>query len=218
MPSSARVYRVNGPRRRNIRKFKEGAASQALGKLTPGCEIFCLTYGQFSLIDAIVAIINQTGPAHVALATWSAAHHDLEKTHAMLASAQIQSMRFIVDRSFENIMPHYCRIMRELFGPQCIRTIKTHAKWCVIHNDDWHIVLRTSMNLNYNPRLENIEISDDAEFAAFFLNLADEIFAEVPPGITADGDLPECQGLLWDQPSGKATAGRMMDLKLIEFD
>lgn len=56
--TTAKTYKTQGPRQRKIRKFKEGAAAQVLGGLTPGCEIFCLTYGQFSLIDALVAIID----------------------------------------------------------------------------------------------------------------------------------------------------------------
>ena len=50
-----------------------------------------------------------------------------------------------------------------------------------IRNRDWDIVVRTSMNLNENPRLENIEISESKEFADFFCHIADEIFSEIKP-------------------------------------
>jgi hypothetical protein len=37
------------------------------------------------------------------------------------------------------------------------------------------------MNLNENPRLENIEISEDRRLAEFFQTVADDVFAEVKP-------------------------------------
>jgi len=52
----------------------------------------------------------------------------------------------------------------------------------VIRNEKWDIVVRTSMNLNENPRLENIEISENRKFAEFFQTVADEIFKEVGVG------------------------------------
>jgi len=96
------------PKKRMIRAAKVGSASDAIGKLEPGCEIYCLTFGQFSLIDALSAIIDQTGPADVTLATWTAADADLTRAESMMASAKIKSMRYIVDRSFETRMPHCC--------------------------------------------------------------------------------------------------------------
>lgn len=187
--SESRTYTAPKPRRRVIRPAKIGTAATAIGELTPGCEIFVLTYGQFSLIDALTAILKQTGPAHITLATWSAADADLRRAKALLASAAILSMRFIVDRSFATRHPSYCASMREFFGDECIRTTRSHAKFATITNDRWNLAIRTSMNLNHNPRLENLEISDDADLCGFFTLIADEIFAEQPKGVT-NGELP----------------------------
>jgi hypothetical protein len=72
--------------------------------------------------------------------------------------------------------------MRELFGDASVRTMRSHAKFIAIRNDRWSIAVRTSMNLNENPRLENIEISDDAGLCAFLWQIADDVFAEQAPG------------------------------------
>jgi hypothetical protein len=72
--------------------------------------------------------------------------------------------------------------MTELFGRDCIRAISTHAKFILARNDDWNVVVRTSMNLNENPRFENIEISDDPAFCGFMFEIADYIFTAVPEG------------------------------------
>lgn len=205
---NAKTHKSKAPKRRVIRAAKVGSASDAIGKLEPGCEIYCLTFGQFSLIDALCAILEQTGPADVTLATWTAADADLTRAEAMLTAAKIRSMRYIVDRSFETRMPYYCAAMRRLFGDDCIRTTRSHAKWCVIRNEQWNLAIRTSMNMNHNPRLENIEISDDPALADFMTAVADELFAEQEPGVF-NGELPGLAGIENVKRQGLASAGKI---------
>ena len=160
---------------------KRTSADDAIGKLEKNCDLFILTYGQFSLIDAMMSILDQTGPAHISISTWTAAHAHLDRSAELFESAEILSFRMIVDRSFKTRQPKYYQHMINLFGVESIRQIRTHAKFMVIKNDDWNIVVRTSMNLNENPRLENIEISDNKDFADFFGKIVDDIFIEVKP-------------------------------------
>lgn len=171
------------PRKRRIRVAKTAAAREAIGTIEPGCEVYVLTYGQFSLIDALVAILEQTGPADVCVSTWSAARADLERSMKLLESADIRSMRWLVDRSFLTRKPKECALLRRLFGDDCIRTLSTHAKFLTIRNERWSLAIRTSMNLNGNPRLENIEISDDDALCEFMERAVDEVFGEQEPGL-----------------------------------
>lgn len=160
---------------------RKSSASVAIGELEKNQDTFILTYGQFSLIDAVVAVLDKTGPAHVAISTWTAAHADLTRSAELLESAEILSLKMIVDRSFPTRQPEYFRHLKTIFGPESIRLINTHAKFVTIGNDDWKIVIRTSMNLNGNPRIENIEVSENAEFYAFFQTIVSDIFSEIPP-------------------------------------
>lgn len=167
---------------REMRLAKSLAAADAIGELRPFQDVYILTFGQFSLVDALVHILSQTGPANVDLSTWTAADAHLEKTKSLIESADILRFRMIVDRSFESRQPEYVYHMRKLFGAECTRAVRTHAKFFVVTNDNWKVVARTSMNLNENPRLENIEISTDESLAEFMTQIVDEIFAEVPEG------------------------------------
>ena len=157
-------------------------------------DVFILTYGQFSLIDGLMAILDQTGPAHVSISTWTAAHADLTRSASLLESGEFLSFRMIVDRSFPTRQPAYYQHMINLFGSASIRTIRTHAKYLVVKNEKWNIVIRTSMNLNTNPRLENMEISDNKMFANFFKEITDNIFAEIPEK-KAKSDLPKLENI-----------------------
>ena len=179
MSTKAKSFKKNS--QRDIRVAKQSNAAEAIGTMQKGQDVFILTYGQFSLIDAVVEVLGQIGPAHVIMSTWTAAHAHLSRSAELLASTEILSFRMIVDRSFKNRQPAYFNQMQELFGASCTRAIPTHAKFIVLQNNDWNIVIRTSMNLNENPRLENIEISDNADFADFFVKITDEVFKEIAP-------------------------------------
>ena len=164
---------------KKIRACKQGTAAEAIGKLEKNTDTFVLTFGQFSKIDALMAILDQTGPAHVTISTWTAAHAHLDRASELIASADILSFKMIVDRSFKTRKPQYFNQMIDLFGVECIREINAHSKFMIIENDKWHIVVRTSMNLTGNRRLENLEISESKEFTAFFNGVVDDIFKEV---------------------------------------
>ena len=175
------------PRTGRTKKFYSFAgARECIGELSRNCEIFGLTKGQFSLFNIIQVVLEKTGPADVLISTWTAAGADTKQAKEFLQNGLIRKIRWIVDRSFMSRQPEYCRILLNEFG-DCIRTIRTHAKFIVITNERWHFVIRTSMNLNSNPRIEDFEISEDREFADYFLRFADEIFTTHDPVDNFDG-------------------------------
>lgn len=169
-------------RRRKIRQAHTATARDVFRDLPPGAEIVVLTHGQFSLIDALEALLDTTGPADLTVSTWSAAGADLTHAHQFLVDGRVKSIRFVVDRSFATRQPDYCGVLRSLYGDDAIRTTRCHAKFATIRNDAWNLAVRTSMNLNENPRLELIEVSDDPSLAAFLDAEVDAIFAASPPG------------------------------------
>lgn len=172
------------PARRRVRAAKMASAREAIGELKRGQDVFILTFGQFSLIDALVAILDQTGPADVSIATWTASADHLERLAIQLgAMVNAESFRLIVDRSLKERHPENYTRMIHMFGVDSVRTVyKTHAKFMLIRAPSYDIVVRTSMNLNHNARLETIEISEDREFAEFFQTLIDGVFREIEPG------------------------------------
>ena len=117
-------------------------------------------------------------------------------------------MRCVVDCSFGQRQPGYLAQVRELFGDDAIRSTRTHAKYAVITNDEWSVAVRTSMNLNENPRLESIEVSDDPELAGFLLRLTDELFTEELPGDFRTKSRPELHGMPGIQPAASVAMGR----------
>lgn len=166
----------SAPRKRRIAFNETEQAAQAIGPLEPNCEIFGLTKGQFSISDVIQHCLTETGPASVDIATWTASLGDIKRAENLLRDGRITRIRFVVDPSFKSRKPEFCKALIDTFGDGCIRTINSHAKFAIIRNERWNLAVRTSMNLNPNPRLENFEISDDKALASFFTGIVDQVF------------------------------------------
>lgn len=187
--------------KRTVRSGKTGGCAHAIGPVEPGMEVFVLTHGQFSLIDALVYLSREIGPCDLSVSTWTAGSEDLQHMADLLASGQFRSVRFLVDRSFVTRQPAYCAKLRTLFGDDVIRTTRAHAKFITLRNDRFDLAVRTSMNLNYNPRMENIEISDDPALADFMDREFDTYFREQQPGLF-NAELHE------GSPAGSIKTGR----------
>lgn len=158
-------------------------AADALGPIEPGIELYALCKGDYSLVDIVEHCLNATGPADVTISTWTAAGADLEFALGFVLDGRIRSSRWVVDFSFPQRQPAYFALLVDRFGAGSVRATANHAKFVMIRNESWNLVLRTSMNLNLNKRLESIEISDHAEMAEYLTDVVGELFA-------LDGDGP----------------------------
>lgn len=174
--NSGCVLKRSRVRREYTTAIRQESAKSAIGTLKPGVEIFGFTKGQFSIIDVIEHCLRETGPAHVFIATWSAAAADIKAAHKFLNSGKILTIKMLVDYSFQSRKPEFCSELVSTFGADALRVTVIHAKFVLIYNDDWNLVIRTSMNLNFNPRYENFEISDNREFLEFQQSIIKEIW------------------------------------------
>ena len=161
---------------REIRHAMYGEnAEKCIGKIEKGFEFFCMTKGQFSIINVIETILKQTGKADVIISTWTAANAEIKKAEKFLSNGNINNLHWIIDRSFKTRQEKYYNILKEKFGEACISETNSHAKFILIRNNEWNIVIRTSMNLNENKRLESFEISDHKGLFDYLMTLCQDI-------------------------------------------
>ena len=176
----------------------QSAAEAVSGLERDGMELFGLTKGQFSLTDMIEAILEKTGPADLSISTWTAANGDVTRMLELLNSGAIRSCRWMVDLTFMRRCPQLTAEIRAKFGADAIRVTKTHAKFCTITNDDWQIALRSSMNLNQNPRMESFQVGHDPVLCQFLSEVLDDVWKRQDKGI-ADLSSKEIAGWWNDQ-------------------
>lgn len=174
-------------RRAELRVAALECATAAVGTIEPGMRVLAVTKGQFSLQDLLGAVLAQTGPAHVKVSTWTAGLRDIENAALLIESGEILSLSLLVDKSLAQRQPKYVARLQELFGEGVVSVSYIHAKFALVWNDAWSLCIRTSMNLNHNPRTEYFEIDDDREMLEWFLQLCDEIEGAAPGGLDADG-------------------------------
>ena len=169
------------PVRRIIKHRRQAAsgvsdAATVIGRIEHGVEISGMTNGQFSLIDMLEHVLDEIGPAHVAISTWTMGIYDLERAARFFADRRMLTSRWLVDPSMFSRRPELAGQMLEAFGVDAFRPINTHAKFATLVNDGWAVAIRSSMNLNPNKRLEHFDISESPELASFFNTIVDDIF------------------------------------------
>lgn len=173
------VKRSSRDIKRELRHLTQGQNCQeSLGKIYQGMEIFGLTNGQYSIINIIEEVLQQTGPADINISTWTAANAEIKKAENFLRNNKIKSLRFLFDRGFPTRQPKYFELMRSLFGDEVFRLTRSHCKFVTIVNDQWNVAIRTSMNLNENKRIENFEISDCKALSDYLVEIVDGFFKE----------------------------------------
>ena len=176
------VLRRRIPANRLIEDQRRAAsAAEAIAALErDGCELVGLTRGQFSLTDLLEAVLAKTGPAALSISTWTAASASVQTMLELLQTGQITSCRWLVDCTFVRRVPALVAQIRKEFGDDAIRVTRTHAKFATVTNADWKIAIRSSMNLNQNPRLESYELGHDRQMCAWLEQVLADVWANQP--------------------------------------
>ena len=201
--------------KRNMRaRFsKVASARDTIAGFGRDMDVAGLTFGQFSLIDLIQAALEITGPADVTISTWSAGFYDIDAAERFRANGLMRSVRFVMDAASMKKGQASVYDIADLFGKDAIRTTRTHAKFALVRNDDWDVVITSSMNLNLNPRCEQFEMTDDAERCGMFAAFADALFEELPAGgarsRNGDQSLPLLSGLEAVEPVTGVAVGKI---------
>lgn len=169
---------------RDVRRAKSAAA--AIAGLTKTNELYGFTKGQFSLLDLIIACLQFTGPARLFVSTWTAARHEILKLQDLLEAGQILDVRWLIDFTFARRDPEAANQIRQTFGLDSVRVSQNHAKFCLFENDHWRLVLRSSMNLNMNPRFEDFSLANDPPLAKFLSTIIREIWTKQRRSLQAE--------------------------------
>ena len=202
------------PKRNTRARFsKVASARDTIAGFGRDMDVAGLTFGQFSLIDLIQAALEITGPADVTISTWSAGFYDIDAAERFRANGLMRSVRFVMDAASMKKGQASVHDIADLFGKDAIRTTRTHAKFALVRNDDWDVVITSSMNLNLNPRCEQFEMTDDAERCGMFAAFADALFEELPAGgarsRNGDQSLPLLSGLEAVEPVTGVAVGKI---------
>ena len=169
------------PRRLIEDQRRAQSAAEAIAQLErDGSELVGLTRGQFSLSDMLTAVLDKTGPAALSISTWTAASTSVQSMLELLQTGQITRCKWLVDCTFVRRVPQLVAEIRRSFGDDAIRVTRTHAKFATVTNENWQVAIRSSMNLNQNPRLESYEIGHDPQLCAWLESVMFDVWRNQP--------------------------------------
>lgn len=210
--SGARVLGRKRTKRRH-RMLRTTSARLALEPFEPGFDYEVMTNGEFSLLDAVLVLLEKTGPADVSICTYSAGLYDAEVMNRFISTGNVRSLRLVLDVSFKTLggSRGYAVTLMDVFGEECIRTTRTHAKFVTITNETHKISISSTANLNENKRLELFYFSDAPERAEWYEAIVDELFGDVKPGWNPDTGAPALGRL---DPTGSQVKANKGPLKM----
>jgi hypothetical protein len=184
---------LNSIKPKNVRPrlAKPGRSSvrDAIGTIRPGHRVIGITDGSFSMIDMIVEVCRQVGPADLYISTWTTSEKDLTTAIRMIESGRVRRFVMLVDRSVKQLGFDTFDELSRRSGGRIVKT-RTHAKFAVIRNGRLNVTIRSSMNLNRNKRIEQFDLDESKEIADYFVDFVDgasgRAMSKIPPRLSAD--------------------------------
>jgi len=155
-----------------------GSAALAIGDIHPGMSLFSVTRGQWSMIDAISHVLDKVGTSKISLWTWTVAEYEVQTLTRLRNDRRLTSGRLVIDSGARVKNMGLIQEWKGTFGPDSVRYVANHAKICRIESESGlRLLLRGSMNLNFNPRFEQFDITEGgADF-----DLVEQIENEIEP-------------------------------------
>lgn len=142
-----------------------------------GDSVFGITRGQCSLVDFCIAAIDKVGaPADVSFFTWVVAEYEMQYFQSLLDDGRITGFRLVCDHACLTHRPGFVESVLERFGPDAVRLSATHAKIGMVRGPGGDILIRGSMNLNQNRKLEQFDLSMSCDLCDWFETVMDEIW------------------------------------------
>lgn len=150
-------------------------AAECIGPVGAGMSLFAITRGQFSMLDAILHVLDCVGPAAVSLWTWTVADYEIERFNDLRRDGRLTAGRLIIDHGARNKNAALIADWKAGFGADSVRYVLNHAKIATVNGGGFRCLLRGSMNLNFNPRFEQFDLTEGGEDFDLVKQIEDEL-------------------------------------------
>ena len=145
-------------RTRAVESFKN--AAETIGLIESGMALFAVTRGQFSMIDAILHTLDCVGPSVLSVWTWTVADYEIDNLTSLRRDGRITDGTLLIDGAARGKNAPLIRDWQGAFGARSVRYVTNHAKIATVEGGGRKVLLRGSMNLNCNPRFEQLDVTE----------------------------------------------------------
>ena len=152
--------RLEGRRKQAKESFQ--TAAECVGAVEAGMSLFAITRGQFSMIDAILAVAAQCGEKpRITVWTWTIASYETGMFVQLVQDGRIaKGSLLVIDHGARDKNLDLIRMWRDAHGQESVRYVVNHAKIATVEGGGFRVLLRGSMNLNANPKFEQLDITE----------------------------------------------------------
>ena len=162
--------------RRKVAKESFANAAETIGPCEAGMSLFAVTRGQWSMIDAVLHCVDCVGKAKVSLWTWTVAEYEVQVLTRLRVDGRITSGRLVIDHGARNKNAAIIADWKQTFGGDSVRYVINHAKIATVESESGlRFLLRGSMNLNFNPRFEQFDITEGGPEFDLMREIEDEL-------------------------------------------
>ncbi len=151
-------------RKRAVESFQ--SAAECIGPVRAGMDgIFAITRGQWSMIDAVLHCLDQLAPEPVTLSlwTWTVAEYEIQCLERLMLDKRIKAATLVIDHGARGKNKALLEKWISIFGPGSVRFVVNHSKIATIEGAGARLLLRGSMNLNFNPRFEQFDLTEGGQ-------------------------------------------------------
>jgi hypothetical protein len=128
------------------------------------------------MIDAVLHCLDCVGKAKVSLWTWTVAEYEVEVLTRLRVDGRITEGRLVIDHGARDKNSAVIAEWKQTFGPGSVRYVINHAKIATVESESGlRFLLRGSMNLNYNPRFEQFDITEGGPEFGLIREIEDEL-------------------------------------------
>lgn len=162
-----------------VESFK--TAAECIGPVSPGMSLFAITRGQFSMIDAVLHVLDCVGPARLTIWTWTIAGYEIDVFSALMRDGRLTDGLLIIDHAGRVKNASLIADWSGVFGPRSVKYVVNHAKIATVEGGGLRVLLRGSMNLNFNPRFEQLDVTEGGPDFGLVAKIEGEIPFVVAP-------------------------------------
>lgn len=164
-------------RTRAVESFR--TAAECIGPVVPGISIFAITRGQFSMIDAVLHVLAAVECATLSIWTWTIADYEIEVFGQLASSGRIAHGTLVIDSGAKLKNAALIAGWKRRFGANSVRYVLNHAKIAMVEGaidgQPVKFLLRGSMNLNMNPRFEQLDVTEGGPDFDLVKQIQDEL-------------------------------------------
>jgi hypothetical protein len=128
------------------------------------------------MIDAVLHCLDQVGRSKVSLWTWTVAEYEVQVLTRLRIDERITEGRLVIDHGARVKNSAIIADWKNQFGAGSVRYVINHAKIATVESESGlRFLLRGSMNLNYNPRFEQFDITEGGPEFDLVREIEDEL-------------------------------------------